>query len=118
MIFFVCIKANVYGQKKVEFDYPDDISDSARKSFAKNINQGQVLYKISCGKCHTRMEGKKEIIPDFSLPQLLDYEMRMYQEHSDQLDDSHVSDDEMTKIILFLRYKKRSGVTVRPPSVL
>lgn len=103
----------------MEFTYPDDmVADSSKKRFVKDFNKGQILYQLSCAKCHNITENKKEIIPDFSLPQLMDYEMRLYPQHSERLDDTHVSDDEMTKIVLFLRYKKKSGKTVTPPAVL
>ena len=104
-------------QKKEAFRYPDDIpdSDSAKKAFVKQFKQGQVLYNISCGQCHNKKINGKEIIPDFALPQLMDYEMRMYAQHDDKLDDKHVRDDEMAKIVLFLRYKTKTGVYVAPP---
>ena len=104
-------------QKKEAFAYPDDIvnSDSVKKAFVKHFKQGQVLYNISCGQCHNKKINGKEIIPDFALPQLMDYEMRMYAQHEDKLDDKHVRDDEMAKIVLFLRYKTKTGVYVTPP---
>lgn len=102
-------------QKKEAFIYPDDIADTAKKAFVKQFNQGQVLYNLTCGQCHNKKINGKEIIPDFALPQLMDYEMRMYTQHEDKLDDEHVRDEEMAKIVLFLRYKKRTGVYVTPP---
>jgi mono/diheme cytochrome c family protein len=107
-----------FGQKKQAFSYPDDIADSAKKSFVKNFNQGKILYGISCAQCHNKKVNGADIIPDFSLPQLMDYEMRMYEQHENKLDDRHVSDAELEKIILFLRYKKKSGITVTPPPKL
>jgi mono/diheme cytochrome c family protein len=104
-------------QNKMDFDYPDDIVDSAKKAFVKQFNQGQVIYKITCAKCHTITENKKQFIPDFSLPQLMDYEMRFYEGHSDQLGDNKITDQEMQYVILFLRYKKKSGKLVRPGAV-
>ncbi len=75
------------------------------------------MYNISCGNCHNIKTGRKEIIPDFSMPQLMDYEMRMYTEHSDRLTDKHVADEEMNKIILFLRFKKKSGTDIHGKSL-
>jgi hypothetical protein len=112
------LSLSVHAQKKGDFDYPDDIADSSKKTFVKDFNQGMVLYKIGCGKCHNKVVDKKELIPDFSLPQLMDYEMRFYPEHGEELPDSRVTDVEMQKIVLFLRYKKKSGLTVRPKAVL
>src|SRR5687767_8730334 len=102
-------------KKKEAFIYPDDIADTAKKAFVKQFNQGQVLYNLTSGQCHNKKINGKKIIPDFALPQLMDYEMRMYTQHEDKLDDKHVRDEEMAKIVLFLRYKKRTGVYVTPP---
>jgi hypothetical protein len=118
-LFFVMLMMGLAfagsAQKKEEFTYPDDIADTAKKAFVKQFNQGKVLYQISCGQCHNKKISGKDIIPDFSLPQLMDYEMRMYEQHENKLDDKHVRDEEMAKIVLFLRYKKKSGVYVTPP---
>lgn len=103
---------------KIEFDYPDDIVDTAKKSFEKKFKQGQVIYITTCGSCHNKTVNGKQIIPDFSLPQLLDYEMRMAPEHGDKLTDRFISDQEMERVLIFLRYKKKSGVDVRPGPVL
>ncbi|MEP7168624.1 MAG: hypothetical protein ABI855_04585 [Bacteroidota bacterium] len=53
----------------------------------------------------------KEIIPDFSLPQLLDYEIRVgYPEHQDPMREVIIPKEELEKVILFLQYKKRNDV--------
>ncbi len=117
MVMIFAYESN--GQYKIEFQYPDDIVvDSAKKIFEKQFKQGHILYDISCAGCHTVTEGKKQIIPDFSLPQLMDYEMRIYPEHAEELPDTRITDVELTKIITFLRYKKKSGKTIRPPASL
>lgn len=96
------------------YTFPDDIADTAKKTFVTDFRKGHRIYLITCGSCHNKTVNGKEVIPDFSLPQLLDYEMRLYQEHGDTLTDRFVTDDEMQKVITFLRYKKPSGVLVRP----
>jgi hypothetical protein len=118
MILMSCFEAA--GQKKFEFDYPDEATtDSSKKAFVKQFNQGHTLYMMTCSKCHNKMDGKKEIIPDFSLPQLMDYEVRLYPQHQDKFgDDTKLTDEELAKVIAFLRYKKKSGITVSPPPKL
>ncbi len=117
LVFPIALIFQLNAQKKAEFDYPEDsTAEASKKAFEKQFNQGKVLYNISCGNCHNIKNGRKEIIPDFSMPQLMDYEMRMYTEHSDRLTDKHVADDEMSKIILFLRFKKKSGTDIRGKS--
>ena len=109
LAFVLALNANVcHAQKKAAFTYPDDIADSAKKSFVKQFNQGMILYKISCNRCHIKIVGGKEVIPDFSLPQLMDYEIRIFPEHNEKLTDNKVSDEELAKIVLFLRYKEKS----------
>jgi len=105
-----------HGQKKQGFSYPANLPDSSKKSFAKQFAQGRVLYTISCGKCHDKTIDGKLTIPDFSLPQLMDYELRMYPQHAEKLDDRHVRDEDMVKIVHFLRYKDRTGLYVTPPA--
>lgn len=107
LLIILCIEA--FAQK--EFDYPEDsVSAESRKAFDKTFKQGKILFNTVCGGCHNFKEKNKEIVPDFSMPQLMDYEMRrVYPNHTDKLDDRHVNDDEMNKIILFLRFKKKSG---------
>jgi hypothetical protein len=107
-------------QKAVEFTYPETaVADTAKKNFVKRWKQGQTLYNLSCSKCHNKTVNGKSVIPDFSLPQLLDYEMRIaYESHGEQLTDRFVSDEEMQRIILFLQYKKKTGVPIRQASVL
>ncbi|MFM9911165.1 MAG: hypothetical protein ACKVOW_17630, partial [Chitinophagaceae bacterium] len=108
------LSINTNAQKKDAFDYPDDIADTAKKTFVKQFKQGIALYKITCSKCHNKTVDGKQIIPDFSLPQLMDYEMRIAPEHGEQLTDRFITDDELARIIIFLRYKKKTGVLVRP----
>ena len=116
MLIFSFAITESSAQKKSEFDYPEDsITVSSQKAFIKNFGQGKVLYTISCAKCHNVKDGKKEVIPDFSLPQLMDYAMRIeYPEHQDKLRDTQITDEEMNRIILFLRFKKKSGVPIHP----
>lgn len=107
LLIMFCVDA--WAQK--DFEYPEDsVSAESRKAFDKTFKQGKILFNTICGGCHNFKEKNKEIVPDFSMPQLMDYEMRrVYPNHTDRLDDRHVTDDEMNKIILFLRFKKKSG---------
>src|SRR5688572_24208539 len=82
-------------QKNAEFEMPEDsVAESSRQAFIKQFKQGKILYSIACAKCHNFKEGRKEIIPDFSMPQLMDYEMRFYYpEHQERLTDAKISDE-------------------------
>lgn len=111
LLMMTAFAASTVVSAQKEFDYPEDsISAESRKAFDRTFKQGRILYNTVCGTCHNFKEKNKEIVPDFSMPQLMDYEMRRsYPTHTDKLDDRHVTDDEMNKIILFLRFKKKSG---------
>jgi mono/diheme cytochrome c family protein len=111
--FIIIFFAGTAAQKKFEFTYPDEATtDSSKKVFAKQFKQGQVLYQVVCASCHKITEGRKEIIPDFSLPQLMDYEIRIYPQHQADLNDTKLTHEELDAIVSFLRYKERSGRTV------
>ena len=96
---------------KVAFDFPDNmtLTDAEKIEFAKKIEKGKVLYELTCAKCHNTIVNGVSTIPDFSLPQLMDYEMRIqYPSHQDRLSEANVSVDELDMIVLFLRYRKKS----------
>lgn len=116
-LFLICFFSTaLHAQKTAEYTYPEDaIADTAKKSFLKQFMQGKVLYRISCSKCHTMNVNGKPVIPDFSLPQLMDYEMRLYPQHVEELPDTKLADGELQKIIVYLRYKARTGVYIHPP---
>lgn len=102
-------------RKEKPATYPNGLSDSARKVFVADFQRGQVLYDLNCGGCHNMQVDGRTVIPDFSLPQLLDYEMRsQYPEHQDRVRESDVSVEELDDIQTFLHYRKRSGVPVAP----
>jgi len=111
VIFQTAFSLGLAAQKNAEYDMPaDSTAESSKQAFIKQFKQGKILYNITCARCHNFREGRKEIIPDFSMPQLMDYEMRFYYpEHQERLTDTKITDEEMNRIILFLRFKKRSG---------
>ncbi|MDI1234095.1 MAG: hypothetical protein PSX81_07430 [bacterium] len=91
------------------FAYPDDIKAEEKEAFVKNYTKGQILYQITCAKCHNKTEGDQSIIPNFSLPQLMDYEIRIqYPSHEDPMRVTNLSEEELQQVISFLRYKKPS----------
>ncbi len=89
-----------------------------RGDFTAQFHRGEKLYALSCGGCHNMKRAGKTVIPDFSAPQLLDYEMRMqYPSHGERLHESKVSKDELDDIQVFLLHRKPSGHPVSPPPV-
>jgi hypothetical protein len=99
-------------KKELNFDYPDEITtDTGRVSFLKRFKRGKAIYIETCAKCHDSTKNGKVFYPDFSLPQLMDYEMRFqYPAHSEDLNETNITVDELDDVVDFLRYKKKNLV--------
>lgn len=97
-------------KKEPIFDYPDYVTtDTGRASFLKEFNKGRIIYKQTCAKCHNVNKNGKLYYPDFSIPQLIDYEMRIqYPAHGDELKETNLSPLEFDQVVLFLQYKKKN----------
>ena len=109
IIILIMAAGSASAQKKIAFDYPDDIADSAKAAFVKDFNQGQKLYVITCARCHTTKVNGKDVIHDFSLPQLMDYEIRIWPQHQQDLGETTLTEEELRKVVTFLRYKKKNA---------
>jgi hypothetical protein len=90
------------------FDFPESVNtDTGRASFVKMFNKGQIVYSQICVKCHNVVKEGKNYYPDFSLPQLMDYEIRFqYEQHVEDLKESNMTAEELDWVVHFLRYKK------------
>jgi len=89
------------------FNYPDDIAKENKKKFAAGLKQGNILYNLNCAKCHNIKLDNRDSIPTFSLPQLLDYEIRFqYTAHQDSMTPERLTNEDLEKITTFLRYHK------------
>jgi hypothetical protein len=121
MKFFFIIPASIMavmiactGQKKIEPDFPEAMLPHVKTEYAKRFEKGQVLYKISCGKCHTTKMGRKEIVPDFLPEQLRGYELRVVNAiHERNMPDSLVTEEELGIIMTFLSYKKKNKMPAK-----
>jgi len=109
-IFFGLIVIMCTAQKKVAYEFPDAMLPHVKVQYIEQCDKGQVLYKLSCAKCHTTRVKRREIIPDFKEEQLRGYELRITNaKHTTSLPDSLVSEEELGLIMTFLRYKKRNN---------
>ena len=113
----VMLFSRCHGAKEVPHTFPSaQEAADIRGDFREQFDRGAVLYAENCGGCHNMKVGNKLVIPDFSLPQLLDYEMRMqYPSHGDRLTEARVTKEELDDIQVFLKYRKPSGHPVAPP---
>jgi cytochrome c5 len=118
LTFIAIITAGIFlinckSTNKISYNLPNGITedDSAKKKFVKQFNEGKILYQINCAKCHSTTVNGKEVIPDFTLEQLTDYEIRMQNpKHAEDLRETNITQEELEKVILFFRYKKRNPV--------
>ena len=98
------------------FSFPASADTDLRGDFTQQFHRGEKLYTMSCSGCHNITVNKKKVIPDFSAPQLLDYEMRtQYPAHGERLHESKVSKEELDDIQVFLLHRKPSGHPLSPP---
>jgi hypothetical protein len=101
-------KPSKLNKKETVFDYPEFITtDKGKDSLLNEFKKGRIIYKQTCAKCHNVKKDGKLYYPDFSLPQLMDYEMRFqYPAHQDELRETNLSKDELDWVVTFLRFKK------------
>lgn len=96
------------------YDMPDDsltMPTQQKKDFVESCERGIILYNTICASCHNKLIDGKSVVPDFSLPQLMDYEIRIqYPSHEDRLKENNLSVQELDDVVNYLRYKKKSGV--------
>jgi hypothetical protein len=96
------------------YDMPEDsltLSAEKKKEFITSCERGIIIYNTICANCHNKLVDGKQVVPDFSLPQLMDYEIRIqYPSHEDRLKENNLSAQELDDVVNYLRYKKKSGV--------
>lgn len=101
-------------QVVIPYVLPDDsltMTEAQKKEFISNFEKGIVIYNTICASCHNKLVNGVMVVPDFSLPQLMDYEMRIqYPSHEDRLKETNLSALELDNVVHYLRYKKLSGV--------
>lgn len=105
LLFIACATS-----KQAALEFPDAMLPEVQADYRKTCERGYALYKLSCAKCHSSKKWGKEVIPDFSDEQLQGYALRIAnKQHENNLPDSLVSEVDFGDIMLFLKYKKRSG---------
>ncbi|MES2656584.1 MAG: hypothetical protein V4620_13400 [Bacteroidota bacterium] len=96
------------------YDLPYDsatMTEAQKAEFISFYEKGIIVYNTICAKCHNKIVNGEAVVPDFSLPQLMDYEVRIqYPSHGDHLKESNLSALELDYVVHYLRYKKKSGV--------
>lgn len=104
MLFVQCSSS-----KKLAYELPAEMKPEVKVEYAKQCDQGKILYDLNCAKCHTVKKRGKEIIPDFTADQLRGYELRITNSrHEENLTDETVSEGELMLIMTFLQYKKKN----------
>jgi mono/diheme cytochrome c family protein len=103
-----------FSQKKIMWTFPSGLVKADQKGFIKEFKEGHELYKMNCAKCHSKDIDGVSIVPNFSIPQLMDYELRFsYPDHQDPMREVLISKEELDKVLLFLQNKvpNEHGVT-------
>lgn len=86
---------------------PEGLSEKNQQQFIQFFTEGEAYYAISCAECHNKKVKRKTEYPHFTLEQLELYIMRVKNpEHSKRLTMQEISDEELQKIMHFLKYKK------------
>lgn len=107
VMFFLVVCCS--SSKKVLYELPVEMKENVKEVYAKQCEQGQVLYQLNCARCHSSYKGRKEIIPDFTAEQLRGYELRVTNnQHSENLTDDSCSEQDLMLIMVFLQYKKKN----------
>lgn len=97
---------------EVKYDFPKEMLPHVKEQYASQCEKGKVLWDQNCARCHNTVVNKKVIVPDFKEAQLKGYELRVANaKHESNLPDSLVTEEELSIIMTFLRYKKRNNST-------
>lgn len=87
------------------------MTDAQKKQFFSDFEKGIIIYNTVCANCHNKLVNGVQVVPDFSLPQLMDYEMRIqYPSHENKLTETNLTALEFDQVVHYLRYKIKSGV--------
>jgi mono/diheme cytochrome c family protein len=118
MKYFICLTpvmcllfmfVQCSSSKKLAYELPAEMKPEVKAEYAKQCDQGKILYDLNCAKCHTVKKHGREIIPDFTSDQLRGYELRITNsKHEMNLTDETVSEEELGLIMTFLRYKRKN----------
>ncbi len=118
-VFIICILiVACLSSKKSLYDFPADMPASEKAEFKPICDKGKILYDINCAKCHTVKVKGKEIIPDFTLPELEGYTADVLRtsnpKHMTDLNENIVTHDELELIMFFLSFKKKNEPSKTP----
>ncbi len=109
MLFIVSCSASKK-LTKTGYDFPETMGISLQQEFTTTCDKGQILYNLSCAKCHNVTVNRKELIPDFTQDQLSNYDIRlMNPDHGGTTVQERVSPEELSSIVIFLTYKKKNN---------
>jgi mono/diheme cytochrome c family protein len=91
------------------YKLPDIMPQHIKTEYAKMCDKGLILYQINCGTCHTKQVDGKDVIPDFSIQQINDYELRVLNpKHESEIPETIVTPEELSLIMTFLTYKLKN----------
>ncbi len=94
---------------EVSYDFPKEMLPHVKEQYKAQCERGKILWDQNCARCHNYTEKRKVLVPDFKESQLKGYELRIANaKHESNLPDSLVTEEELSIIMNFLRYKTRN----------
>ena len=110
LLFVVCcLLIGACTNYKVEYAFPDDAKTlPGYPELMEHLENGKILYKINCGKCHGVFTKGKKSIPNFSRIQLDNYNSNfMKKDPKNHAVAKKLSQEQLGDIILFLTFIKK-----------
>lgn len=87
---------------------PPNLSEKNEKQFIQFFTEGETYYNLNCAECHNKKINNKTVLPQFTDEQLELYTVRIKNpDHAKRLTAKDVTDEELQKIMYFLKYKKK-----------
>jgi len=111
LISFITLIACGVKKQVAQYEFPEAMLPHVKTEYVKLCDKGQVLYNISCARCHDVLVKHKKIIPDFRTEKLGGYVLSNTSvQHEAALSDTMITVEELGDIITFLTYKKKNGM--------
>ena len=106
---FAGLMVACHARKATLYEFPPTMTGDVLDAYVADFNKGKILYDLNCSRCHTKQDGRKLIVPDFTEEQLVNYELRVSNdEHLENMPETKVTEDELVLIMTYLRYKKKN----------
>lgn len=117
-ISILIITASCMVQKKTKkpdfaWVFPQEMQPHVKEAYIEMWKKGEILYDVSCSRCHNQVVGRKVIVPEFTQEQMATYEVRVSDpQHEMFLTESKVTPEELSLINIYLTYREHDTVAL------